>query len=379
MAEKDIIPGSSPPARLISSLQEGVTKHSDTFIANKWLKQLEEEFCTDLVKDTNSTLRWLDYIDKECSVDVKKGLKPFTFDFEALYDSLTPELVKEAIKFAIAKCRPNWSIDFSNWVVSNIDLSMKSAICFHKGKWYKPVDGIPTGGSLSVQLANIAVFYVLHLTLYSNESLMCHIHSIKRFIDDETGFFSGTMIQFESWKNELTSALNKYKLNVKNEDWNIATESGSTVHFLDIKFGFDKDSHLKTDIYIKETDSRSFLDFNSCHPNHTFSSIVYSQAIRYRRIINDDNLLKTRLNELKFFFRLSNYPRKMINNIIDKVVNLPRVLDTHKPITPSGEKVVSVISTHGRDDILCNITKPVSILLTENKVVTKFKYIKKNV
>ena len=239
MKDEDIIPGCNPPSRLISSLQDGVTKRSDIFIANKWLKPLENDFCTDMVKDTNSTLRWLDTIDKTYTREQKAELKPFTFDFEALYDSLTPDLVVLAIRFAINKCRPNWSNEFTDWVLKNVALSMKSANGIHKGNWYKPVNGIPTGGSLSVQLANITVFYVLYHTLYSNEILMSYILSLKRFIDDETGLFKGTVEQFKFWKEEVTRGLKTYNLNIKEEDWDMAVEPNSTVHFLDIKYGFN--------------------------------------------------------------------------------------------------------------------------------------------
>ena len=64
----------------------------------------------------------------------------------------------------------------------------------------------------------------------------------------------------------------------------------------------------------------------SCHPRSIFS--IYSQALRYRRIIINQDLLKIRLMELYSNFRLSDYPHKMINNILEKVKELPRTL-TH--------------------------------------------------
>ena len=377
MRDQDIVPGCNPPARLISSLQDGITKRSDEFIAYKWLKKLEDDFCTDLVKDSNSMLKWLDSIDNTCPNDIKRDLKAFTFDFEALYDSLTPELVLESIKYAVNKCRPNWTRGFLDWLLKNIEYSLKFANGVYKDKWYKPVNGIPTGGCLSVQLANIALFYVLYQTLYSKERLMENIHSMKRFIDDEAGLFKGSPDQFISWKQELTRGLNSYNLNVKEEDWSIVTETQPYVHFLDVIFGFDTQGNLQTDIYIKETDSRQFLDFNSCHPNNIFSSVVYSQALRYRRIINNNRVLKIRLDELKKNFILSNYPESMVNNIIDKVANLPRVLEKTVNDDSSNDKIVNVISTYGRDNYLCEISDSVSKILTENKLVTKFTYTKK--
>ena len=40
---EELIPGVDIPSRLITCLQEGVTKRSDVFIADKWLKDLERD------------------------------------------------------------------------------------------------------------------------------------------------------------------------------------------------------------------------------------------------------------------------------------------------------------------------------------------------
>ena len=98
--DRDILYSISPPARVISSLQNGNTKHTDVFIANKWLKQLED-FCMDLAKDNNSMLKWLDSIDGSCPNE-----------FEALHGSLTHALVLESVKFEIDKCQTNWGMIF---------------------------------------------------------------------------------------------------------------------------------------------------------------------------------------------------------------------------------------------------------------------------
>ena len=51
-----IVPGAEPPVRLITALQEGVTKRSDVFICDRFLRPLELDYCSDLLKDTNDTL-----------------------------------------------------------------------------------------------------------------------------------------------------------------------------------------------------------------------------------------------------------------------------------------------------------------------------------
>ena len=56
MKTEELIPGCKIPARLITCLQESVTKRSDIYIANKWLKPLEKQYCSDLVKDSTESL-----------------------------------------------------------------------------------------------------------------------------------------------------------------------------------------------------------------------------------------------------------------------------------------------------------------------------------
>ena len=103
---------------------------NDAFIANKWLKQLQNDFCTNIVQDSIEILKWLENINDNHDPESKKTFKPFTFDFASLYDSLTPELVKNALKYAIHECRPDWEENFVNWLLQLIDLSVKASESF---------------------------------------------------------------------------------------------------------------------------------------------------------------------------------------------------------------------------------------------------------
>ena len=112
-------------------------------------------------------------------------------------------------------------------------------------------------------------------------------------------------------------------------------QPGQYTVFLDIKFNFDNINGLLTDVNIKKTDARVYLHFSSHHPKQLFPSIVYSQALRLRRIINNTKVLKTRLDELNDCFIRSGYPRKMVQSITGDVLTRPRVLEyNRKPDKP---------------------------------------------
>ena len=104
LKKEEVTVGADPPARLVTALQEGISKRSDVFLAKTYIQLLEKDFCEDLLKDTNGALLWLDEIDRKSSVLSKKNFKSFTFDYKSLYDSLKPELVTEALNTTTASC-----------------------------------------------------------------------------------------------------------------------------------------------------------------------------------------------------------------------------------------------------------------------------------
>jgi len=74
LRREEITAGADPPARLVTALQEGITKRSDVFLAKTFIQDLERDFCNDLLKDTNSALLWLDEINNSVPTRIKKSL-----------------------------------------------------------------------------------------------------------------------------------------------------------------------------------------------------------------------------------------------------------------------------------------------------------------
>ena len=151
--------------------------------------------------------------------------------------------------------------------------------------------------------------------------------------NDIAGLWDGTKESFNIWSDKIDARLqSQFGLSIKDNDadeWDINNPETFTV-FLDIKFRFDENKGLVTDINIKKTDARTYLHYSSYHPRQTFPSIVYSQALRYRRIINDDDTLKVRLEDLQKCFLSSGYPKNMVKGIMDDVVKRKRTLDYRK-------------------------------------------------
>ena len=366
LQKSQLIPGVEPPIRLITALHDGISKRSDVFIAENYLGALEKDFCGDLLTDSTDALRWLDAMDETLTTEVKQQLSCFTFDFKALYDSLNQELVIEALKEAAKECRPDWSSTFVAWLVELVELSLESSVGVFEDSWYKQKEGIPTGGSLCVQLANITVYSILRKTLYNNQELMANVTSAKRYVDDGAGLIKGSPEDFTLWIEKVNKNLDPYGLHI---DESCICPLNSFIPFLDIQFCFDDSGSLQTDLFVKPTDSRAYLNFGSAHPKHTFSGIVYSCCFRLRRIINNQERLETRLQELKACFKNAGYPDSLINDSIRKALGSERSLNrkVKAPENLCATPSIRVVSTFGSDSDIVNSVRKFESSLTRTR------------
>ena len=85
----------------------------------------------------------------------------------------------------------------------------------------------------------------------------------------------------------------------------------------------DQQGVLSTDLYVKPTDTHQFLLSSSCHPRHVMNSIVYSQALRIKRICSDPANIEQHCLRLEQFFVLRGYSRKRVRLSIRKALDSP--------------------------------------------------------
>ena len=137
----------------------------------------------------------------------------------------------------------------------------------------------------------------------------------KRFLDD--CFIPWTRSETEL--NKLHVMLNSLHPDIK---FTKEYSSGEQA-FLDVMVR-NTNGHIETDIYYKETDSKQYLLFNSCHPRHTKTSIPFFLARRIKTIVSDDDMLAKRFDELQKFLIKQNYPHNIIKIGIQKAMALNR-------------------------------------------------------
>ena len=103
-------------------------------------------------------------------------------------------------------------------------------------------------------------------------------------------------------------------------------------------------THLTTDIYYKLTDSFQYLPYTSSHPRHTKNNIPYNLARRICMIVENQDIRKRRLYDLKQILLRKQYPAE----IIDYGVN--------KALTQTTEELRRVREQATENNLLCLVT-----------------------
>ena len=100
--------------------------------------------------------------------------------------------------------------------------------------------------------------------------------------------------------------------------------SETEVEFLDVMVKLSGDGLLTTDLFEKPCDSKSYLHFESDHPEHTKRAVPYGLGLRLKRICSSDNDYRRHRDKLKDRLVSRNYPVSMVERELRKVDKLSR-------------------------------------------------------
>ena len=85
--------------------------------------------------------------------------------------------------------------------------------------------------------------------------MMTDVLDIARYIDDGGGLYLSSEEQFRIWLAYVNELLRPLGLYINESDFQ---PNSSFTNLLDIKYCFDREGNLETDLYTKETHSRAY-------------------------------------------------------------------------------------------------------------------------
>ena len=313
-----------------------------------------------LVRETESFLQDSQHLLQICEkIDLEAGdYYLYSCDFESLYTNIDLSLAMDLILDTLIE---NDIIDnnYNIFAVKTIlNLIFTQNFFTYNGEHYSQVKGIAMGAICGPSIANIVVYKLEKSWLYIHKPLI-----YKRYIDD---IFIVTKKPLN--KIEFSKQFKNLKLNIV---------SGDIVQFLDLIIYIDKIKlRFGFSLYIKPTNSFSFLKFNSNHPKHIFNNIPISCLIRIRRICSNyiDYLYFSRSLLIQLLSRGYNF--KFLIHAIHNVGNMDRYsLIKYKVKDNSDLFKDKIIISMKYNDNFIEIKKHLynswNILDTNSKIITK--------
>ena len=85
----------------------------------------------------------------------------------------------------------------------------------------------------------------------------------------------------------------------------------NTNQFLNVTVSLEN-CKIKTDLYVKPTDTHQYLHSSSCHPYHCRKGIRYSQTLCLNRICSDSTSFDGRCNDLERWLLERGYKEKEV-------------------------------------------------------------------
>ena len=207
----------------------------------------------------------------------------YTMDFVSLYTNINKvHAVKLITDYVKSHLETSYITAFAFYVI--LELIFENNIFSYKNKYYIQVFGLSMGCICGPSIANIFVYILEKKWLCIHKPLV-----YKRFIDD-IFLVSTTKINENDFR--------QYFLNL-----NLTITNSKRVNFLDVVITFDAiTKKLNTSMYIKPTNTFSYLLTSSNHPSYIFDNIPKSLFIRIRRIC--DSLIDYQYFSRKLIFQL---------------------------------------------------------------------------
>ena len=236
-------------------------------------------------------------------------------DVTALYPTISRNLVGQALKKALQVVSP-FSQKAIKSIVKMVMFCLENVITQFGKKFYKQKTGIVAGDNHSISLANI----VMHFIIEQIRGNLKRTELFRRYIDD-IFFISFGFSNTKSIQTGLTNIFQNNGLTLTFREVN-NRQTGQGVEFLDVFHQIEEDNPIGfvTKNFTKPTAAgRTFLHGNSYHPLLVFKDIIFSEAVRLRRLNERQEDYINSINELKDKCLSSGFNKKVTQTMIQKV------------------------------------------------------------
>ena len=256
------------------------------------------------IKDTNDFLTKILY----SNLIVPRNSTLVSFDVKSLYTNIPQE---EGIQSNIEQMHQYYGENLPlpiSIITQMFNFVLKNNYFTFNNEFYLQIHGTAMGTPCSPNYANLFMAK-LEKTILNNNNFTKQPLLWLRFIDDIFMIWQHNERELE----EFYKYINNIHPTIKFE----ITSSKNNINFLDT----NEIGQLESTIYKKPTDTCALLHRQSFHPEHTKTSVIFSQALRYRRVITKDDNLIQNLQKLRYQLLQRGYKFSEINSQFNKVLH----------------------------------------------------------
>ena len=293
----------------------------------KWtsphLTKISREFCKEeFILDTGDLIENMKQLNQSRVLE-NENVNLFTLDVEKLYPSIKPDVALQAIRDTFSA---DTTTDRKTKAVleSFVKMSFEHSYVSYKNECYKSKVGIPTGGSLSRQIADIVLHWIMFRKMTPKLSEIQAIRLWKRFIDDCIGIWRGSRRSFDIFVRQLNAHTMKYGIRFPVDE----IQFGKSVHVLDLCTYLDENNVIHHRGYIKPTDSQRYLNPSSFHPQSVFNSVPFLQMLRVIRNNSKEETRNIELDQCIQTFTNSGYDARQLIKLKEKALNRTHIHNT---------------------------------------------------
>ena len=307
------------------------------------------------IKDSN------DFKSKIKKIGIPNDALLVTADAVGLYPSIPHEAGLSALREALDK-RTRKEIPTEN-LIKMAEFVLKNNFFEFDTNVYQQISGTAIGTKFAPPYACIFMDQ-LETKFLENQNLKPLVWF--RYIDDI--FFIWTHSE-ENLRNFMA------EFNLFSDDIKFTYEyNKDTISFLDLKV-ISSNGKLITSLYSKPTDCHQYLHYGSCHPEHTKRPIVYSQALRIKRVCSQESDFNEHSLNLRSWFLKRGYPEKIVKKMkIEKNTEMRKVkfnVDNKRSNNRQKKGIPFAVTFHPKVKVLQNIINKYLYLLYMNYEVNK--------
>ena len=339
------------PIRPIVSQTNTVTRKLSEYVEKKlhpYVTRMES-----YNRDTMDVINYINGINREQILSKHANILLLTMDIDSFYTNVQRDLSVDSISKLLKKNGyPAKNIDFMNNALKFI--FDNNNFIFNRQHFIQ-LTGMSMGSPCASSVCSLT-FYMYEIEfLKKNPKLLFW----KRHIDDIFTIFAGTDRQLQLTIKKFTE---------QSSFTFTHTSSSTSVDFLDVTIGLNKNKIVTTKVYRHPAKIPVYTHMKSCQSLNTKKSIIKSSCIRFRRICSSLNSYDTATKDLKFKLASRGHTPQVIDSFVKDIRNndrsellkhKPAVSDnsnnTVKPLQPRlcltyipgiTDKIVSIVKKH---------------------------------